>query len=85
MSYNPKTDFICKWRHNKGNEVMLCYKDETHPTLGTRPCHEDLEITGKTFMGTGCVPADHIMTVRVEYIKNNKDEIEQRQKKLLEE
>ena len=84
MSYNPKTDFICERRHRVGNEIMLCYKDETHPTLGLRPCHEDLEITGKSFMGTGCQPADHIMYVRVEYINKHKDEIQNRQKQLME-
>jgi hypothetical protein len=79
MSYNPKTDFICIGRRRSGDEAMLCYKDESHPT---RPCCEDNELTGKTFMGTGCTPDDSIMTVRVEYIRENKDLINDNQKKL---
>ena len=82
MSYNPKTDFVCVGRRRSGDEAMLCYKDESHPTLGLRPCCEDLELTGKTFMGTGCMPDDSIMTVRVEYIRENKDLINDKQKKL---
>ena len=33
-------------------------------------------------MGTGCMPDDSIMTVRVEYIREDKDLINDNQKKL---
>lgn len=79
MSYNPKTDFVCIGRRRSGDEAMLCYNDETHPT---RPCCEDNELTGKTFMGTGCIPDDTIMVARVEYIRENKDLINDNQTKL---
>tara|TARA_R100001594_G_scaffold137837_1_gene181108 strand:+ start:673 stop:921 length:249 start_codon:yes stop_codon:yes gene_type:complete len=78
MKYNPTTDFICYAREKYGDATVACYKEE-----GICSCHEDRELIGKSRMEWGCTPAETILDMRSEYIKNHKDKIQKNQDKLI--